>query len=34
MAEKDDFTEADIEARTGRIIDAFVDYPSDNELLY
>lgn len=33
MAEKDDFTEADIEARTGRIIDAFVDYLGDNGLL-
>ena len=32
-AEKDDFTEADIEARTAQIIDAFVDYLGDNGLL-
>lgn len=28
-----DFTETDIEVRTGRIIDAFVDYLGDNGLL-
>ncbi len=33
VSEKDDFTEADIEARTNRIIDAFVDYLGDNGLL-
>ena len=33
VAEKDDFTEADIEARTGQIIDAFVNYLGDNGLL-
>lgn len=33
VAEKDDFTEADIEARTGQIIDAFVGYLGDNGLL-
>ncbi len=33
VAKKDDFTEADIEERTGRIIDAFVDYLGDNGLL-
>ncbi len=31
--EKDDFTERDIEARTESIIDAFVDYLGENELL-
>ena len=29
----EDFTEADIEARTAKIIDAFVDYLGDNGLL-
>ena len=29
----DDFTEADIESRTNRIIDAFMDYLADNDLL-
>ncbi len=33
VAEKDDFTEADIEERTERIIGAFVDYLGDNGLL-
>ncbi len=33
VAKKTDFTEADIEARTGQIIDAFVDYLGDNGLL-
>ena len=32
-AERDDFTEADIEDRTNRIIDTFVDYLGDNGLL-
>lgn len=30
---KNDFTETDIEARTNRIIDAFVNYPGDNNPL-
>ncbi len=33
VAKKTDFTEADIEVRTGQIIDAFVDYLGDNGLL-
>ena len=33
VAKKPDFTEADIEERTGRIINAFVDYLGDNGLL-